>query len=105
MARVIGEISDEVNPQVGTTYTVLISDNGRVVTLNNGSAITVTVPSGLGAGFNCAFIQIGAGQVTLVGSGATLNSSNGLKTRVQYSVASIVAYATNIFSVSGDLTT
>src|ERR1051326_6716360 len=54
----------EINTQTGTTYTLLASDNGKIVTCDNGSAITVTVPSGLGAGFNCLVIQIGAGQVT-----------------------------------------
>ena len=37
------------------------TDNGGVVTLSNASAITVTVPSGLGTGFSCICIQIGAG--------------------------------------------
>ena len=52
-----------INDQTGTAYTLLASDNGKVVTLDNGSAVTVTIPSGLGVGFNCSFIQKGAGQV------------------------------------------
>ena len=37
-----------INDQTGTAYTLLASDNGKVVVLNNASAVTVTVPSGLG---------------------------------------------------------
>ena len=48
------------NDQTGTTYTVAASDNGKVVVLNNASAITVDIDTGLPAGFNCSFVQKGA---------------------------------------------
>jgi hypothetical protein len=94
-----------INDQTGTAYTLLASDNGKVVVLNNGSAVTVTVPSGLGAGFNCSFIQKGAGQVSFDNnSGATTinNRQSHTKINAQYGVASIVAYADNVFVLAGD---
>ena len=94
-----------INDQTGTAYTLLAGDNGKVVVLNNGSAVTVTVPGGLGAGFNCSFVQKGAGQVSFDNdSGATTinNRQSHTKINAQYGVASIVAYADNVFVLAGD---
>lgn len=92
-----------LNDQTGTAYTLLAGDNGKVVVLNNGSAITVTVPSGLGAGFNCSFVQKGAGQVSFSASGTTINNRQShTKINAQYGVASLVAYADNVFVLAGD---
>jgi len=96
-----------VNAQTGTTYTLVAADNGKTVTLSNASAITLTVPSGLGIGFNCLLVQIGAGQVTVsAGAGATVNSRGSMtKLNGQYAAGSLVAYAANTFVLAGDLTT
>ena len=92
-----------INDQTGTAYTLLASDNGKVVVLNNGSAVTVTVPSGLGAGFNCSFVQKGAGQVTFSASSTTINNRQShTKINAQYGVASLVAYAADVFVLAGD---
>ena len=92
-----------INDQTGTAYTLLASDNGKVVVLNNGSAVTVTVPSGLGAGFNCSFVQKGAGQVSFSASGTTINNRQShTKINAQFGVASLVAYAADTFVLAGD---
>ena len=36
------------------SYTLQSSDAGKVVVLNKGSAVNLTVPAGLGAGFTCS---------------------------------------------------
>ena len=93
-----------VNAQTGTTYTLQGSDNGVVVTLSNSSPITLTVPSGLGVDFACEIIQIGAGQVTVTGSGATINSFSGLLNLAgQHAAATLVAYLSNVFNLAGNL--
>lgn len=57
----------------GTTYTVLLADNGKIKRFTNGSAITVTLPSSFVQGFNIGWIQSGAGQITFAAaSGGTL---------------------------------
>jgi len=92
-----------INDQTGTAYTLLASDNGKVVVLNNGSAVTVTVPSGLGVGFNCSFVQKGAGQVSFAASSTTIyNRQSHTKINAQYGVASIVAYVADTFVLAGD---
>ena len=92
-----------INDQTGTAYTLVAGDNGKVVVLDNASAVTVTVPSGLGVGFNCSFIQKGAGQVSFSTSGTTIyNRQSHTKINGQYGVASIVAYAADTFVLAGD---
>ena len=94
-----------INDQTGTAYTLLSSDNGKVVVLDNASAVTVTVPSGLGAGFNCSFVQKGAGQVSFTAPSTTINNRQShTKINGQYGVASIVAYAADTFVLAGDTT-
>ena len=93
-----------VNAQEGTSYALVAADNGKVVTLSNAEAITLTVPADLGAGFNCLIVQLAAGQVTPTASGTTINQRLGYtKTAGQYAVATLVAYAANTFVLSGDL--
>lgn len=107
----IDELDDEklvaipsVNAQVGTTYSLQASDNGKVITMANGSDITLTVPAGLGAGFNVLIVQLGAGAVTPTASGTTINQRlSYTKTAGQYAVATLVSYAADTFVLSGDL--
>lgn len=104
--QVAGSAPANVNPQTGTTYTLLASDSGKVITFDNAAAITVTVPSGLGAGFNCMAIQKGAGQVTFSASGTTVNNRQShTKTAGQHSVVSLVADVANNFYLGGDTVT
>jgi hypothetical protein len=93
-----------LNTQTGTSYTLQASDNAKVLTFNNASAIALTVPSGLGSGFNCLIVQIGAGNVTPTASGTTISQRQALtKTAGQYAIATLASYATDTFVLSGDL--
>jgi hypothetical protein len=97
-----------LNAQTGTTYTLVLTDNGRLVTLDNANAITVTVPLNSSVAFATGAIvnlqQIGAGQVTVAGaSGVTVNAT-GTKTRAQWSAASLVKTGTDTWTLIGDIT-
>lgn len=95
-----------LNDQTGTTYTLQASDNGKVLTFSNASAITVTVPSGLGVGFNCMAVQKGAGQVTFSPSSTTVNNRQShTKIAGQYGVVSLIAYAADVLVLAGDTAT
>jgi len=89
----------------GTTYTFLATDNGKVITMNNASGITATVPSGLPVGYSVTVIQLGAGQVGFTAaSGVTLNSYTSLrKIAGQHGSASVVSYSSNVFNLAGNL--
>jgi len=98
--------SSGINAQTGTAYTLAASDNGKVITMNNANAITVTVPTGLGAGYSVTVIQLGAGQITFSASGTTINSFGSYtKTAGQHASASLVAYVANTFNLAGALGT
>jgi hypothetical protein len=95
--------SGVLNAQTGTTYTLVAGDNGKVVTLSNASAITLTLPSGLPIGFSVALVQLGAGQVTISPSSTTMrHRSSHTKTAGQYAVANLFSHATNDFLLTGD---
>ena len=97
--------SNAINAQVGTTYSLLDSDNGKIITMDNASPITLTVPSGLPVGFNTTVIQLGAGAVGIISSGTTLNSFEGkLNMAGQHAAVSIISYTSNVFNVAGGLT-
>lgn len=97
------------NAQTGTTYTLVAADLGKLVTLSNTSAITLTVPPSVFVAGNIINIQaINTGQVTLAqGSGVTITSTGATlsapKLRARYSAATIICTASNSFTVIGDL--
>jgi hypothetical protein len=97
------------NAQTGTTYTLVAADLGKLVTLSNAGAITLTIPPSVFAAGNQIHIQqIGVGQVTLAqGAGVTITSTGASasapKLRAQYSAATIICTASNTFTVLGDL--
>jgi len=104
-----GLINLTLNAQTGTTYTAVAGDSGKLVTLTNASAITVTVPPSVFSTGNVINLQqIGAGQVTFAqGAGVTITSTGASasapKLRVQYSACTIICTASNTFTIVGDL--
>jgi len=103
------KITIDFNAQTGTSYSLVASDQDKLVTLSNAAAITLTVPpSVFSAGQLINIQQIGAGQVTLAaGSGVTITSTGATsaapKLRAQFSAATVVCTAANTFTVIGDL--
>jgi len=105
-------INLSLNAQTGTTYTFVLGDNGKLVTASNASAQTYTIPLNssvayaVGAQINV--IQIGAGQVTIVGAGGVTVASNAAtsstpKCRNQYAAATCIKVATDTWYVIGDI--
>ncbi len=102
--KIVGSSNTTFNPQVGTSYTLVANDNDKVVTLDNSSAIILTVPTGLGLQYRVTLIQLGTGQVTVTADGTTLNSLLGfIKIAGQNGVAGLLVTATNTFTLAGDL--
>ena len=94
-----------VNAQTGTTYTLVAADVGKLVTLSNAAAITLTVPaSTLVSGQRVDVLVLGAGMVTVVGaSGVTVNATPSAVSRAQYSALTVVALSASSCCVVGDL--
>jgi len=89
-----------------TARTLSNSDNGKVIVCSSSSQTTVTIPSGLTTGFSCTVVQSGAGNVTVVGSGATINGfGNKTATAGQYSALNVIPVGSNSYIVEGDAIT
>jgi hypothetical protein len=97
------------NAQTGTTYTLVAADLGKLVTLSNGSPITLTVPPSVFVAGNIINIQqIGLGQVTFAqGAGVTITSSGSSvtapKITSRYGAATVICTASNVFTIIGGL--
>jgi len=96
-----------LNAQTGTTYTLVLTDNGRLVTLSNAAAITLTVPLNSSVAFATGAVvniqQIGAGQVTVAGASGVTVTGTGTKLRTQYSAAALVKTGTDSWTLIGDI--
>ncbi len=103
------KINLALNAQTGTTYTLVASDSGKLVTTSNASAVTVTIPPSLFTSGEQINVQsIGAGITTFAaGSGVTITSTGATSAapnlRAQYSACTIICTTSNVFTVIGDL--
>ena len=97
------------NAQTGTTYTLVASDLGKLVTTSNASAVTVTIPpSTFSAGNQINVQSIGVGLTSFVaGAGVTITSTGASAAapilRARYSACTIICTASNVFTVIGDI--
>ena len=97
------------NAQTGTTYTLALTDVAKVVSLTNGSAITLTIPTNATVAFptgtQILLYQGGAGQVTVGGAGVTIRSQGTkLKIAGQYGVAGLLKVGTDEWVMFGNTT-
>ena len=95
------------NATVGA-YTLVLTDDNRMVEMNNATGTTLTIPLNSSVAFPVGtmitILQTGAGQTTVVGAGGvTVNGTPGLKLRAQYSAATCIKRATNTWVLIGDL--
>jgi hypothetical protein len=102
------------NADSGSSYTAVLTDNGKVVTMSNGSGNTFSIPTNASVAFPIGtqinVLQIGAGQTTIqaVTSGTTTIQSTGAtaaapKLRVRYSAATCLKAGTDLWYVFGDI--
>ena len=96
------------------SYTAVLANNSQVVTMDNASANTFSIPTNASVAFPIGtqinVLQIGAGQTTIqaVTSGTTTIQSTGAtaaqpKLRARYSAATCLKAATDLWYVFGDI--
>ena len=90
----------QFNAQTGTTYTLVLTDVAKVISLTNASAITLTIPTNASVAFptgtQILLYQGGAGQVTVGGAGVTIRAQGGkTKINAQYAVAALLKVGTD----------
>lgn len=105
----VSSTGTSINAQTGTSYTFVLNDAGKIVTFENSSAITATVPPNSSVAYSVGtmigLIQKGAGALTIAaGSGVTINS-NDSNTSIngQYAQALLIKYATDSWFLTGQL--
>lgn len=113
--QIAGAVNDlsavQLNAQTGTSYTLVLGDRSKTVTLSNAAAITLNVPTDATANFTIGtqilLYQAGAGQVTIAASspGTTTIRSQGAKLKItgQFGVAGLVKIANNEWVAFGNL--
>jgi len=93
------------------SYSLALNDNGKLILMNVATANNLTIPLNSSVNFPVGtkidVSSVGAGQTTIVAAGGvTINSAGGaLKLRLQYSGATMVQTATNVWLLFGDITT
>jgi hypothetical protein len=108
--RAVGsaELDNLTLSAVVDTYTLVLGDAHKLVTLNKGTAFTVTVPTDATVAFEVGdqvnLLQIGAGQVTVAGAVGVDVRSQGSKLKLngQYSAATLVKIAANEWVLIGN---
>lgn len=90
-----------INAQTGTTYTLVLTDAGKNITRSNGSASTLDIPTNASVAFETgtvvAVTNIGTGDVTIQGSGVTINGPSLVL--AQYEAAKLMKTATDTWVV------
>ena len=98
-----------LNAQAGTSYTTVIGDQNKYITMTNASASTLTIPKNDTVDYDIGSViyvqQLGAGQVTLTPAADVVfrSADDAYKLREQYSGVAIVKIAANTFSIFGDV--
>lgn len=98
-----------LNAQTGTTYTLVLTDAQKLVTLSNAGSITATIPPNSSVAFTIGdqvnLMQLGAGQVTVAAGAGVTVSSQGTKLKLngQYATATAVKVATDSWVLIGNL--
>lgn len=90
--------------QKTANYTLLTADVYKTISVNSSSDLNVTVNGSLDLAVNESIdiLREGTGEVTIVASGATVNSAAGLRLRARYSMASLLCVATDSYVLVGD---
>ena len=103
-------LTNQFNIQTGTSYTLALSDWGKIIEMQSGSPNTVTIPLNSSVAFpigtEIQVLQFGAGQTTIaaVGGVTTKSKSNQLKIANTYTGVTLVKRGTDDWYVIGNLT-
>lgn len=96
------------NNQTGTSYTLVLTDAFKLVTMDNAGANTLEVPANSTVAFPVGTrIDIGwdgVGQTTVQAAvGVTIRTPETLKLRKRYAKATLIKRATNTWDLEGNL--
>jgi hypothetical protein len=86
-------------------YTLVTADAGRLIIVDSATDEDVTVDGSLdlAVGQRIDLLRLGAGEVTVVASSATVNGTPGLRLRAQYSAATVLCVGADSYVLVGDV--
>ena len=98
----------QLNAQTVTGYTLQLTDLAKLITMDNSSAMTLTVPANSSVSFQIGdridILRKGSGELTITNAvGVVINGTPGLKLRAQWSSATLVKLDTDTWVALGDL--
>lgn len=108
-AQVYGTVTTLPLNYQTSSYTLVLSDAGKLMMMDSSSALTLTIPLNSSVAFPVGtridLVQWSTGQVTISAtSGVGLRASGGrVKTSKQFAVAALVKMATDEWLLAGDL--
>lgn len=98
-----------VSAQTGTAYTIGTADVGKLVTLNNTAAQTITVPANASVAFAIGdqinFMNLSTGTATFTSAGTAVIRSAGSKLKLadQYAVCTVLKIDTDAWVMLGNV--
>ena len=102
--RAVGRVTETKTDD----YTLVTADAGKLFLFDKATAVDCDVDTALNLtpGQQIEFIQIGAGELTLVaGAGVTVNTPATLSLAAQYCKATLTCTATDVYVLNGELAT
>ena len=99
----------DYNAQTGTTYTAVLTDADKIISMNNASANTLTIPANTSVaypvGTKLNIMQLGAGATTVAITTDTLNVNSNftLVLNGQYAMATAVKVTSTTWVLTGNL--
>jgi hypothetical protein len=109
VADLKGNLRKTINDQTGTSYTLVLSDEDKVVQVDNAGTHTLTVPTNASVAFpigsEVEVVRTGAGAVNIAAdSGVTIHSrSSFLSISARYGTVRLRKRFANTWLLSGDL--
>jgi redox-sensitive bicupin YhaK (pirin superfamily) len=107
----ISRIPSAITVNATTAYTLVLTDAGKTVEINNSSAAILTIPSSTGVNFlDGTYVNIvrkGAGAVSLTTAAnvTILSKASARILSTQYSLATVYKSSANSWIACGDLST
>ena len=105
----------EINAQTGTTYTLVLGDRGKIVTMSNAATNTLSIPLNSSVAFavgTCILVQwkgvgitsiAGVSGVTMEGGGVSDATTPTCAISNRYGFATIIKMATDTWAIQGDV--
>lgn len=102
------DLSYAMNDQTGTTYGFVLADNGKIVTGDNASDQTFTLPANgsipIPVGACIPVVQKGAGRISIAITSDTLNNPGLIaRTRAQWSTVFLIKLSSTVWTIAGDM--